>query len=155
VDRMNVGDIMKSEVATASPEDTFVHIAGLLHDRGISSILVMDGSEIAGIVTERDLVNLVADGGDPGSVKVGERMTRDLDTVEPRTDIAEAAEHMARLKIRHLPVVERGSLVGIISIRDLINWAVAELTAGHELPDLERSATALTAAVEINRSLES
>lgn len=151
---MKVGDIMKTEVTTAAPDDTFVHAAGLLHERGISSIVVMDGSEIAGIVTERDLVNLVADGADPGSVKVGERMTRDLDTVEPKTDIAEAAEHMARLKIRHLPVVERGSLVGIISIRDLINWAVAELTAGHELPDIQRSATALTAAVEINRSLE-
>jgi CBS domain-containing protein len=79
-------------------------------------------------------------------------MTRNLDTVEPSTDIAEAAEHMARLKIRHLPVVEGGSLVGIISIRDLINWAVDELTTGHELPDMERSHTALTAAVEINRA---
>ena len=152
---MKVGDIMTTEVTTASPDDTFVHIAGLLHEGGISSIVVMQGDEIAGIVTERDLVNLVADGADPGSVTVGERMTRDLDTVEPKTDIAEAAEHMARLKIRHLPVVERGSLVGIVSIRDLINWAVAELTTGHELPDLQRSATALTAAVEINRSVES
>ena len=152
---MKVGDVMTTEVTTASPDDTFVHIAGLLHEGGISSIVVMQGDEIAGIVTERDLVNLVADGADPGSVTVGERMTRDLDTVEPKTDIAEAAEHMARLKIRHLPVVERGSLVGIVSIRDLINWAVAELTAGHELPDLQRSATALTAAVEINRSVES
>jgi CBS domain-containing protein len=152
---MKVGDIMKTEVTTASPDDTFVHIARLLHEGGISSIVVVEGSEIAGIVTERDLVNLVADGADPGSVTAGERMTRELDTVEPKTDIGEAAEHMARLKIRHLPVVERGSLVGIISIRDLINWAVAELTAGHELPDLERSATALTAAVEINRSIES
>ncbi|HYX79774.1 MAG TPA: CBS domain-containing protein [Actinomycetota bacterium] len=151
---MKVGDIMTTEVTTASPDDTFVHIAGLLHEGGISSIVVMQGDEIAGIVTERDLVNLVADGADPGSVTVGERMTRDLDTVEPKTDIAEAAEHMARLKIRHLPVVERGSLVGIVSIRDLINWAVAELTTGHELPDLQRSATALTAAVEINRPLE-
>jgi CBS domain-containing protein len=151
---MKVGDIMTTEVTTASPDDTFVRIAALLHEGGISSIVVMQGDEIAGIVTERDLVNLVADGADPGSVTVGERMTRDLDTVEPKTDIAEAAEHMARLKIRHLPVVERGSLVGIVSIRDLINWAVAELTAGHELPDLERRASALTAAVEINRPLE-
>jgi CBS-domain-containing membrane protein len=79
-------------------------------------------------------------------------MSTNLDTVTSRTDIAEAAEHMARLAIRHLPVVDDGALVGIISIRDLTNWAVRELTSGHELPDLERSHTALSAAAQINRS---
>jgi CBS domain-containing protein len=81
-------------------------------------------------------------------------MTTDLDTVEPRTDIAEAAEHMARLRIRHLPVVENGKLVGIISIRDLANWAVDEITGGHELADLQRSATTLTAAAEVHRATQ-
>ena len=151
---MQVGEIMKTDVKTTTPEDTFDHVAQLLHDNGISSVVVMDAGTLAGIVTERDLVNLVADGLDPRTTKVGDRMTRDLDTVEPRTDIAEAAEHMASRKIRHLPVVDQGSLAGIISIRDLTNWAVSELTAGHELPDLERSHTALSAAAEINRSVE-
>ncbi len=148
---MQVGDIMKTDVKTTTPQDTFAHVARLLHDNAISSVVVLDGDRLAGIVTERDLVNLVADGKDPQTTRVEERMTRNLDTVEPRTDIAEAAEHMARLRIRHLPVLERGALVGIISIRDLTNWAVEELTAGHELPDLERSHTALSAAAEINR----
>jgi CBS domain-containing protein len=112
----------------------------------------MDGGRLAGIVTERDLVNLVADGGDPRTTKLGDRMSRDVDTVEPKTDIAEAAEHMARLRIRHLPVVERGTIVGILSIRDLTNWAVEELTGGHELPDMERGATTLSAAAQIDRS---
>jgi CBS domain-containing protein len=151
---MQVGEIMKTEVKTASPGDTFADVAKLLHDHGISSVVVMDGDAIAGILTERDLVNLVAEGADPQTTAVGDRMTREVDTVEPRTDVAEAAEHMARLKIRHLPIVERGSLVGIISIRDLTNWAVSELTAGHELPDLEGSHSALSAAAEINRSVE-
>jgi CBS domain-containing protein len=149
---MQVADIMKTDVKTTTPDDTFAHVARLLHEHGISSVVVKDGDRLAGIVTERDLVNLVADGMDPRTTKVGERMTRELDLVEPRADIAEAAEHMARLKIRHLPVVERGTLVGIISIRDLTNWAVEELTSGHELPDLQRSHTALSAAAEINRN---
>lgn len=148
---MQVKDIMHTDVMTTAPEDTFEHVATILHDHGISSVVAMEGDRLAGIVTERDLVNLVADGGDPQTTKVSDRMTRELDTVGPRTDIAEAAEHMARLKIRHLPVVSEGRLVGIISIRDLTNWAVQELTAGHELPDLERSHTALSAAAEINR----
>ncbi len=149
---MQVGDVMKTEVKTAAPGQTFSDVAKLLHDNAISSVVVVDGERLAGIVTERDLVNLVAEGLDPHNTTVGDRMSTNLDTVEPRTDIAEAAEHMARLRIRHLPVVDKGKLVGIISIRDLSNWAVAEITGGHELPDLERSHTTLSAAAEINRT---
>ncbi|HET6776656.1 MAG TPA: CBS domain-containing protein [Actinomycetota bacterium] len=149
---MQVGDVMKSTVKTTTPDQMFAHVAKLLKDNAISSVVVMDGDRLAGIVTERDLVNLVADGLDPQAVKVADRMSTDLDTVEPRTDIAEAAEHMARLRIRHLPVLDQGALVGIISIRDLTNWAVEEITGGHELPDLERSHTTLSAAAEINRN---
>ena len=112
----------------------------------------MDGTSPAGIVTERDLVNLVADGQDPGSTQVSSRMTTKLDTVSSRTDVAEAAEHMARLRIRHLPVVDDGTSVGIISIRDLTNWAVQELTSGSELPDLQRSHATLSALGEVNRA---
>lgn len=148
---MQVADIMKADVKSTSPGDTFANVARLLHDNAISSVVVMDGDRLAGIVTERDLVNLVAEGIDPRTTTVGDRMSTNLDTVEPRSDIAEAAEHMARLRIRHLPVVDKGKLVGIISIRDLTNWAVEEITGGHELPDLERSHTALSAAAEINR----
>jgi len=149
---MQVRDIMHADVKTISPEATFGQVATVLHQNRISSVVVMDGDRLAGIVTERDLVNLVADGLDPRATAVTERMTRDLDTVDPKTDVAEAAEHMARLRIRHLPVVDGDRLVGIISIRDLTDWAVQELTAGHELPDLERSHTTLSAAAEINRN---
>lgn len=148
---MQVADIMKADVKSTTPDDTFVNVARLLHDNAISSVVVMDGDRLAGIVTERDLVNLVAEGLDPQTTKVEDRMSTNLDTVEPRSDIAEAAEHMARLRIRHLPVVDKGKLVGIVSIRDLTNWAVEEITSGHELPDLKRSHTALSAAAEINR----
>jgi CBS domain-containing protein len=118
---MQVGEIMNSDVKTAGAEDTFADAAKLLHENGISSVIVKDGDALSGIITERDLVNVVADGLDPSSVKIGDRMSRNLDTVEPRTDIAEAAEHMARLKIRHLPVCEGPTVVGIISVRDLTN----------------------------------
>ena len=148
---MQVRDIMHTDVKTTAPSDTFDNVATVLRENGISSVVVVEGGKLAGIVTERDLVNLVADGGDPRTTKVSERMSKDLDTVDPKTDIAEAAGHMARLKIRHLPVLQDGELAGIISIRDLTNWAVHELTSGHELPDLERSHSALSAAAEVNR----
>ena len=148
---MQVKDIMHADVKTAAPTDTYANVAALLQKNAISSVVVMDGDRLAGIVTERDLVNLVAEGGDPKTTKVADRMTTSIDTVDPKTDIAEAAEHMARLRIRHLPVVEGQGVVGIISIRDLTNWAVHELTSGHELPDLERSNATLSAAAQIKR----
>jgi CBS domain-containing protein len=150
---MQVGDIMHTDVKTASPEDTFADVARTMHRNGISSVVVLDGAKLRGIVTERDIVNLVAAGGDPHSVTVAHGMTRrDLATVSPKTDIAEAAELMVARNIRHLPVVDtRGRVVGIISIRDLTRWAAEELSGGHEMPDIARSHTALKAANELAR----
>jgi CBS domain-containing protein len=148
---MKVGDIMSRNVVTVDPEATFADAAKTLHEHGISSVVVRGSKGAAGIVTERDFVNLVADGQNPKTVKIDQRMTKDLAVVQSKTDIADAAKIMAERRIRHLPVVDRGKLVGIISIRDLTSWAVGEVTGGHELPDLERSSAALAAAVEIDR----
>ncbi|HEX9716385.1 MAG TPA: CBS domain-containing protein, partial [Actinomycetota bacterium] len=71
---MQIADIMKPDVKSTSPGDTFANVARLLHDNAISSVVVMDGDRLAGIVTERDLVNLVAEGLDPRTTKVGDRM---------------------------------------------------------------------------------
>jgi CBS domain-containing protein len=149
---MQVGDMMTKDVKTAGADASFADAARILQDNRISSVIITEGNRVAGIVTERDLVNVVADGLDPSAVKVGERMTRELATVDPRTDIADAAQLMADRRIRHLPVMDKGSLAGVISIRDLTDWAVEEMTGGHELPDLERSRAALAAHAEIKRS---
>jgi len=149
---MQVGDIMHTDVKTADAEDTFADVAKTMRSNGISSVVVLDGRKLGGIVTERDVVNLVAAGGDPHSVKVAHGMTRrDIETVSPKTDIGEAAELMVIRNIRHLPVVERERVVGIISIRDLTRWAAEELAGGHEMPDIARSHKALQAASELQK----
>ena len=148
---MQAGDIMHPDVKTVSGEATFTEAAAVMHDNKISSVLVVEGGRPVGIVTERDVVNLVAGGLDPVATKVSGRMTRDLATVDRRADLADAARTMAELRIRHLPVMDKGELVGIISIRDLTTWAVEELTGGHELADIQRGSVALTAAVEAKR----
>jgi CBS domain-containing protein len=149
---MLVGDIMHTDVKTAGAGDTFADVAKIMRTNGISSVVVLEGKKLTGIVTERDIVNLVAAGGDPHSVKVAHGMTRrDIETVSAKTDIAEAADHMANRNIRHLPVVDRGKVVGIISIRDLTRWAADELSGGHELPDIARSHKALRAASELQK----
>jgi CBS domain-containing protein len=149
---MQVGEVMHTDVKTADADATFADVAKIMRTNGISSVVVLSGTKLAGILTERDIVNLVAAGGDPHSVKVAHGMTRrDIETVAPKTDIAAAADHMATRNIRHLPVVDKGKVVGIISIRDLTKWAAEELAGGHEMPDIERSHKALQAASELQR----
>jgi CBS domain-containing protein len=150
---MLVGEIMRKDVKTADAGDTFADVAKLMRANGISSIVVLgeDGA-LTGIVTERDIVNLVVAGGDPHTVQVAHGMTRrHLTTIDTKADIAEAAEQMVSLNIRHLPVVADDRVVGIVSIRDLTRWAAEELAGGHEMPDIARSQTALKAASELQR----
>jgi CBS domain-containing protein len=149
---MQVADIMHTDVKSADAEDTFADVAKLMRTNGISSVVVLEGKKLAGIVTERDIVNLIAAGGDPHSVKVAHGMTRrHLETIGPKADIVEAADRMVSLNIRHLPVLDQGKVVGILSIRDLTRWATEELTGGHEMPDIARSQAALAAASELQK----
>ncbi|MEO8475431.1 MAG: CBS domain-containing protein [Actinomycetota bacterium] len=149
---MQVADIMHTDVISADAGDTFADVAKLMRTHGISSVVVLEGKKLSGILTERDIVNLVAAGGDPHSVKVAHGMTRrDLETISSKIDIAQAAEHMVSRNIRHLPVVDRGRVVGIVSIRDLTKWAAEELASGHELPDISTSHKALQAASDLQK----
>jgi CBS domain-containing protein len=150
---MLVSDIMRKDVKAADAEDTFADVAKLMRANGISSIVVLDkDGKLAGILTERDIVNLIAAGGDPHTVKVAHGMTRrNLETIGPKADIGEAADRMVSLNIRHLPVVDKGKVKGIVSIRDLTKWAAEELSGGHEMPDIARSQKALQAASELQK----
>jgi CBS domain-containing protein len=149
---MLVGEIMHSDVKTASANDSFADVAKMMRSNGISSVVVLDGKKLQGIVTERDIVNLVAEGGDPNTTTVERRMTRlDLITVDPKTELSQAAELMVSNNIRHLPIVDGGDVVGIVSIRDMTRWAADELSGGHEMPDIAGSHAALQAASQLQR----
>jgi CBS domain-containing protein len=149
---MLVGEIMHSDVKSASTSDSFADVAKMMRSHGISSVVVLDGKKLEGIVTERDIVNLVAAGGDPHATTVEHGMTRrDLITVDSKTHLSDAAEQMVSRNIRHLPVVDGGNVVGIVSIRDMTRWAAEELSGGHEMPDIAGSHAALQAASELQR----
>jgi CBS domain-containing protein len=149
---MLVGEIMHSDVKTASASDSFADVAKMMRSNGISSVVVLDGKKLQGIVTERDIVNLVAEGGDPNTTTVERGMTRlDLITVDPKTELSEVAELMVSNNIRHLPIVDGDNVVGIVSIRDMTRWAAEELAGGHEMPDIAGSHAALQAASELQR----
>lgn len=94
-------------------------------DMKIGALLVMTGTKLEGIVSERDILRkVVVSAQDPKSISVSEVMTRDLTTVTPATTVREAMRIVTDNRIRHLPVLENGQLIGMISIGDLTRWAM-------------------------------
>ncbi|MDX6552903.1 MAG: hypothetical protein QOH74_1391 [Gaiellales bacterium] len=124
---MRVGDIMQTELVTCPPESTVVEVAALMRDRGVGACLVMEHRELLGIFTERDLMRLVAEGGDCRPLDVRSVMTRDVTIAPPDADVIWAADTMKRIRARHLPVGEGGQVVGMVSLRDLFAAAEAVL----------------------------
>jgi CBS domain-containing protein len=88
-------------------------------ERNLGAVLVFDGGRLAGIMTERDLMRAVAQGL-PGDALVSQYMTRGPETIASDDTTQHAAVLMIHGGFRHLPVVEHGDVVGILSIRDLM-----------------------------------
>ena len=116
---MKISEIMTQAAVTDSSEDTLTEACDKMRHAQTSSILIMDGDRMIGIVTERDVVKAVAQGLDPKETRVKDLMTSDIVTIGPMTTLKDAAEIMASKWIRHLPIVEGTKVVGMISQRDL------------------------------------
>ncbi|HVM40224.1 MAG TPA: citrate/2-methylcitrate synthase, partial [Acidimicrobiia bacterium] len=115
-----VADLMSSPVVTADPGETVAEAANRMTEKKVGSVVVVDGEQPVGILTERDLVRLAAQGTDPSSVKVSEWMTADPDVVDPTVEVSQAFESLTEHGYRHIPVVSDGRLIGIVSLRDLM-----------------------------------
>ena len=118
-----VGDIMSSPALTAGPSDTLAEAAARMADRKVGSVVVVDGVRPIGILTERDLIRFAAAGHDPSATKVSEWMTEDPHTVTSATEVIDAWNTLQEKGYRHIPVVDGGELVGIVSMRDLTRIA--------------------------------
>ncbi len=116
---MQVSDVMTQASVSESPAEPLKAAAARMWSQQTGSLLVMDGDELRGIITERDVMKAVADGRDASGSSVSELMTTDVATVSPSTSLHDAARQMAARWIRHLPVVDGGEVVGMISQRDL------------------------------------
>lgn len=99
----------------------------LMADKGIGSLLVMQGGELKGIVTERDYARkVIVKGRSSKSTKVGEIMTADVRTAHTNQTVNQCMTVMTERRIRHLPVVEEGVVLGMISIGDLVQAIIAD-----------------------------
>jgi CBS domain-containing protein len=126
-----VAEILKGKthvsIISVSPEINVLEAITLMSDTNISALMVIDNGRIAGIVTERDYVRRVARLQlVPQQTLVSEVMTRDLITVSPKDQTRFCMQLMIEKNLRHLPVLEDGKLVGLLSIRDLVKDVVAE-----------------------------
>jgi CBS domain-containing protein len=119
--RMNVSELMTKEVVTITATKTAQDASQLMTDRGVGCIVVLNSDGVAsGIITERDLVSRVmAKSLRPETALVGDVMSTPLVTVSTHEPLEKAAEIMSTNKVRRLPVIERNSLVGILTSIDL------------------------------------
>ena len=129
---MNIGQILKVKgrsVSTARQGDSVQEIANRLSQRKIGAIVVVgDNGVVSGIISERDLIRVIAQHGAKAlSMPASDVMTREVVTCSETTPVDEIMEMMTTGRFRHVPVIDDGALVGIISIGDVVKHHVAEV----------------------------
>jgi CBS domain-containing protein len=119
-----VADLMVRNVLTVEPSDTIGEAAEKMDEANVGAVVVVeDMVRIVGIVTERDLLRAVAARARAAEARVRQWMTPNPVTIEPDTPIEQAAQVMFDNNFRHLPVVQDGRPLGIVSLRLLSRWA--------------------------------
>jgi CBS domain-containing protein len=129
---MKIADVLRSKgdgVVTIHPDDTVAELLALLEDRGIGAVVVSrDGTDVAGIVSERDVVrHLHRTGTSIVEGPVSAIMTSDVTTADREDDLEATARVMTDQRIRHLPVVVDGRLHSIVSIGDVVKFRIDSL----------------------------
>ena len=113
-----VADAMRHEFITVAPEDTLGEVAErMVEEKKGGAVVVMDYGRMIGILTERDLLRAIAYRVHTSDARVREWMTADPITVPPETTLDEASQLMLDKNFRHLPVVEGGRIIGVVSLR--------------------------------------
>ncbi len=123
-----------SEVVHVQADSDLQTVVALLDERRIGAVVAFGtGDQIVGVISERDVIrNLARHGADALSLPVSGAMTRDVVTADPGDSIDDCLQAMTDRRIRHLPVLRAGKLVGLVSIGDLVKWKIAETEAEAE-----------------------
>lgn len=133
---MEVRQGMSSIVLTVGPGHTLREAARQMTEKGVGAALVLDDEQPGpGIISERDVLVSIGRGEDPDSERVGDHMSHQLITATPDWSLERAATEMSHRGIRHLVIADRGQLIGVLSMRDIMNvWtsdgATSAMTPG-------------------------
>jgi len=122
---MNVRDAMTPVLLTTAPSTTIAEAASLMAQRRVGSALVVEDEQLLGIFTERDIVKAPSQDSLATQQAIGLWMTRDPQTITPDASLEEALQRMIGGNFRHLPVLEDGRLVGMLSMRDISRLTVS------------------------------
>jgi CBS domain-containing protein len=114
-----VREVMKTTLYSVVPSTTVGEAISLMAQNRIGSALIMEGGKLIGIFTERDTVRAISQSHDAPTHEISSWMTRDPRTVSPDIEVDDALRTMLDNGFRHLPVVERGEVIGMVSMRDL------------------------------------
>ena len=129
---MLIAEILKDKggaVFTAAPADDLQSTVQVLDDKRVGALVVCEGARGVGILSERDLVRAVAQHGQEALARpVQDYMTQDVVFADPTETVGVLMERMTDRRIRHLPVIQEGRLVGVVSIGDLVKSQIAEAT---------------------------
>lgn len=128
---MRISDILRSKgsnVVTVGPDCTVIDVVQTLVDHNIGAVVVVEGDRPVGIVSERDILKLTARGPERlGGILAGSVMSRELVTSAMEDDLDHVMHLMTNHRVRHLPILSRGRLVGIVSIGDVVNTVRSEV----------------------------
>ncbi|MET0654635.1 MAG: CBS domain-containing protein [Pseudoxanthomonas sp.] len=115
------------EVYAVAPGDSVMDAIRLMAEKGVGAVLVMDGASLAGIVSERDYARkVVLHGRSSADTSVRDIMTADVITVGPNHTVEHCMQLVTEHRIRHLPVIEDGDVIGVISIGDLVKAVIED-----------------------------
>jgi CBS domain-containing protein len=129
-------EIKGTAIFTVEPEDPVLEAIRLMADRHVGALLVMKGSELVGIVSERDYARkVILMGRSSNTTPVWQIMSSPVQTVSPDKSVQDCMRIMTEHRIRHLPVVERGRVAGMISIGDLVKAVIEDQQ--HTIEQLE------------------
>jgi len=133
---MEVREGMSSVVLAVGPGHTLRQAASKMTEKGTGAALVFDEESPAPrIITERDVLTAVGEGGDLDKERVAEHMSESVISAAPDWSLEQAADEMVRRGIRHLVVVDHGELVGVLSMRDIVRcWTRAGATSSISPP---------------------
>jgi CBS domain-containing protein len=123
----NILEHKGANVITCGPQETVLQAARVMNEHGIGALVVVDGGKIVGIFTERDVMRrVVAAGSDPGATRVRDVMTQPVISCTPDTPVDECRAIVTARRIRHLPIVQDGTLCGIVTSGDVLAQQLRE-----------------------------
>ena len=134
---MKICDIMSDQVISIGSKEPVSAAAKLMHRSNLGALPVCDGGQLRGMITDRDIVlRCVAAGADPEQTEVGEIMSRGIITTGPFEEVEHAVRLMSRDQVRRLPVLDRGKLVGMVTLCDMARNCNCDMEAAEALSEI-------------------